>query len=702
MTYPTINFATLWTNCTTKYSRIERPPCISSPYLWTNPAIQSSCLSRDSKEYTDRKFIEDHCYPQLNWPSMESLQALHTAWKACNLAGVDSSIAGIVDPLQTLGPRTAMVGSTQTKALDLLTTSAPASPAPQLVPPQPEKTFSRSASQASSDPSSNDPGSIYGPSSTGGILPPSKTQRLATQAAGDSVANKPPLALQSTSYSPVNGELLPSSTTKGVGPQQGSDSEGNAADLAHQGIDNPPAASLGPGYPSVVGPHAPDPPARPAPTTLFSNLYDPSFSIKAVEIGPAAKFETGSFSVAGPQPSASPASSPPVNSPTNGRRPSESQGDAPPSQPILSQELLAATTLAAQVFTHAASRPTGIAADFSEMPGILHTSAAFVAETSKLTDVSSMPLSETDHVDGLVSDGLDPSRAFNFGNSAGVTAQPAAEPLSSNGVIVASVRVSDQAEVPPIIVGTVMYSPVLPATRVPKSSEAGGSSNLPSGGSVFTSGQPNAIPESTGGKEPPSDGTARPNTPLGSANAIVEQPGLTSLMPSQQPIITAPRSAIPGLSNQAFGDEGPARSQIDPPAGQTNYAPAQANNAPIIVGGTTYTPVPANPTTQAAYVSSGDTSPQHPLSSNLSHGSTVSGTTSSRNSISGNSLPESPPSIGSGSIIPKSTTTNSTQAFSSAATAGVSTKPFVGGVARVAVDFRGSMVVMLGWMTLTF
>lgn len=150
-TYKTIDFATIWSNCTDRYtySSVATPPCVA-----TVTTEEADCRAQISSLGAHALFWQEHCYPQLSFPPTTRLQGLNTAWKSCDMGNVDTSILGVFDPPRALKPGTAMMAPAPTETAGPPVPSI-AQPASQAVPSQPEKTASPSTAHIGNDPSSN-------------------------------------------------------------------------------------------------------------------------------------------------------------------------------------------------------------------------------------------------------------------------------------------------------------------------------------------------------------------------------------------------------------------------------------------------------------------------------------------------------------------------------------------------------------------
>ena len=195
-TYKTIDYATLWSNCSERYtySSVSGPPCAK-----TITTEEASCDTQISTIGKEALFWREHCYPQLSFPPTARLQGINTAWKQCDMGNVDTSIIGVFDPPRALRPGTAMVAPAPTQTPSL-PDPAIAAPASQILPPQPEKTSSPNDPKASSDaPGKQGPGSV-------------------PQAAQPNYGGSP---------EPASGGATPATMTKSVDPKPGVDSQSN-------------------------------------------------------------------------------------------------------------------------------------------------------------------------------------------------------------------------------------------------------------------------------------------------------------------------------------------------------------------------------------------------------------------------------------------------------------------------------------------
>lgn len=309
MTYPTINYATLWSNCTTKYSRIDDPSCeTSASYFNAHPSLipeVAACSAQQDIVEDERRYTEEHCYPQLDWPPMSSLQALNTAWKSCNLAAVDSSIFGVFDPPQTLGPRLAMVAPTKAPVFPSTSGAAPAS---QAVTQQPHKTASPSRSQADSDPKDNSQGGAADPPATGVILPTRTT---------------------SSALDPQLGMSLESSSS---------------AQLRRSTID-PSLKSPMARDPSFFGPYVPNSPVSPAPIALLSSRQGPFVLGKTSENSPVTISEAADYTLVRTHSLDASIGPVPASPLTDSQIPLDRSTVGLPSQPLMFQDPVVALTL---------------------------------------------------------------------------------------------------------------------------------------------------------------------------------------------------------------------------------------------------------------------------------------------------------------------------------------------------------------------
>jgi len=150
-TYKTIDFATIWSNCTDRYtySSVATPLCVA-----TVTTEEADCRAQISSVGAHALFWQEHCYPQLSFPPTTRLQGLNTAWKSCDMGNVDTSILGVFDPPRALKPGTAMKAPAPTETAGPPVPSM-AQPASQAVPSQPEKTASPSTAHIGNDPSGN-------------------------------------------------------------------------------------------------------------------------------------------------------------------------------------------------------------------------------------------------------------------------------------------------------------------------------------------------------------------------------------------------------------------------------------------------------------------------------------------------------------------------------------------------------------------
>ena len=167
-------------------------------------------------------------------------------------------------------------------------------------------------------------------------------------------------------------------------------------------------------------------------------------------------------------------------------------------------------------------------------------------------------------------------------------AQPNEPPVQTIAVPIGSNAAPAQPNSLPVVVGGVTYAPVQPATQV-----AANNINVPPGGTGSTPEQPKAIP----GSQSPSGGT---NPGPGSGNTVAGQPGQEGSLPAPPNPILPLGNTIPGQSGQLPGSKPLTQGEGNTPMAQANPTASQANNAPIVLGGITYTPVPAQPSAQAA------------------------------------------------------------------------------------------------------
>ncbi|KAK3170204.1 hypothetical protein OEA41_009590 [Lepraria neglecta] len=151
--YVPINYATISSNCTSRYtySSEYEPPCES-----TVTASDGDCMAQISAAAVEALDLQDHCYPQFPFPPVTLLQGLNTAWSICDLGNVDTSIIGVFDPPRALAPESALAPPVLTKAPGI-PASTPAAPAPQISSPIPAKTAAPSTPLSVSGPDSASP-----------------------------------------------------------------------------------------------------------------------------------------------------------------------------------------------------------------------------------------------------------------------------------------------------------------------------------------------------------------------------------------------------------------------------------------------------------------------------------------------------------------------------------------------------------------
>ena len=187
-TYKTINFATLYSNCSEQYSYSSAtdPPCAN-----TITTEEASCDTQIAIIANSALSVQEHCYPQLSFPATTRLQGLNSAWAQCDMGNVDTSIIGVFDPPRALRPGTAMVAPAPTKAAGVPNVPV-AAPASQALPAQPERT-------SSDDPSagSGTPGEVI----------------------SDPVSQNPPV--NQAQENPAGVAALPTATTRSANPQEG-------------------------------------------------------------------------------------------------------------------------------------------------------------------------------------------------------------------------------------------------------------------------------------------------------------------------------------------------------------------------------------------------------------------------------------------------------------------------------------------------
>ncbi|KAL6714148.1 hypothetical protein ACLMJK_008642 [Lecanora helva] len=140
--YRTIDFATLYNNCTERYTYSDdfaNPPCVGTAKA--GGSLLPYCESEFDKSKSAARVVQNHCYPQLSFPPPNSLQKLNTAWEQCDIANVDVSVIGVFDPPRALTPSAAMAAANPTNRQSNMYHSD-AAPASQALPPQPDKTLS--------------------------------------------------------------------------------------------------------------------------------------------------------------------------------------------------------------------------------------------------------------------------------------------------------------------------------------------------------------------------------------------------------------------------------------------------------------------------------------------------------------------------------------------------------------------------------
>ncbi len=102
-TYKSIDFATIWSNCSDRYTHSSQP---DPPCAKTITTEEANCGAQISSIGANVLFWQEHCYPQLSFPPTTRLQELNTAWKMCDMGNVDTSILGVFDPPRALKPGT--------------------------------------------------------------------------------------------------------------------------------------------------------------------------------------------------------------------------------------------------------------------------------------------------------------------------------------------------------------------------------------------------------------------------------------------------------------------------------------------------------------------------------------------------------------------------------------------------------------------
>ena len=259
--YVPINYATISSNCTSRYtySSEYEPPCES-----TVTASDGDCMAQISAAAVEALDLQDHCYPQLPFPPVTLLQGLNTAWSICDLGNVDTSIIGVFDPPRALAPESALAPPVLTEAPGI-PASTPAAPAPQISSPIPAKTAAPSTPLLVSGPDSapqnespSDPGASEHPGN-------------GNKQVGMDPANSAPAAAQSSktfvsppgqASDPENGAQahpanLATDPAKGTGnvPASKPGNEGFNADGIFQASNSPqPGLVTGPAHGSEKDP----------------------------------------------------------------------------------------------------------------------------------------------------------------------------------------------------------------------------------------------------------------------------------------------------------------------------------------------------------------------------------------------------------------------------------------------------------------
>jgi len=286
--YVPINYATLLSNCTSRYTYSSGvdPGCKA-----TMTASDGSCNAQMGKAAADQLNLRNHCYPQLPFPSTALLQGLNPAWSVCDLGNVDTSIVGVFDPPRAMAPGVGLAPPVPTQVPGRPAVIA-AAPASQVAPPLPSKTAVPGIPAPVSDPTNNPPAG--GSSDPGNSKDPAK----ANPQADPGPASNGPAA-------PNGAQPAPSQPAPVVGPANGLV---NAP--ANQPANEPPHKGSGPGAPA---------------STPESNPVDPNAEsaaqISALHqaLGPAQRAQNSG------------ASQPPVMAPAND--PANNQEKQPTSGP---------------------------------------------------------------------------------------------------------------------------------------------------------------------------------------------------------------------------------------------------------------------------------------------------------------------------------------------------------------------------------